>query len=288
MYHVRTTTGITLGYVDKPNYVKRSGNTTIVECGESDALGIFLNSTLYHIYGRAAMTGASTEVVIEKVDGGEVVFNTAKTNGDVYNPSTSYTKGSYFIYNNVVYKVKVACSGVTPPNSTYYDAVTIGSELGSLKSEIDTLNGSIQTILPIAGTVLLKVNIMTISSELFGTNAKSASINIDTNPIIGNTLANSGSGILVYSYNPIDLTNVKYLMQLYDVSTLQGGGFPLCISQNKYTTQSAMWSGTYSRCGLYNGIYIFDVQELTGNYYIYNYEIGFCYGANQNYIMIVK
>ena len=44
------------------------------------------------------------------------------TNDTAYNPSKSYVSGDWFIDGDVLYSVKVACQGITPPNATYYEA----------------------------------------------------------------------------------------------------------------------------------------------------------------------
>ncbi|MCQ2087974.1 MAG: hypothetical protein MJZ37_07960 [Bacilli bacterium] len=48
---------------------------------------------------------------------------------DVFDATKSYSAGDYFISNNQLFKVKVACSGITPPNSTYYDSISVMNEL---------------------------------------------------------------------------------------------------------------------------------------------------------------
>lgn len=58
---------------------------------------------------------------------------------DEYSASKSYIAGDYLIFNNTLYKVKIACSGVTPPNTTYYEAVTVVSEVTQLKTSLNEL-----------------------------------------------------------------------------------------------------------------------------------------------------
>ena len=45
------------------------------------------------------------------------------------------TAGKWIRHNGLVYKVKVTCTGVEPPNATYYEPQTIGSTLETLNSD---------------------------------------------------------------------------------------------------------------------------------------------------------
>lgn len=57
---------------------------------------------------------------------------------DVFDATKSYSVGDYFISNNQLFKVKVACSGITPPNSTYYDSISVMNELkASLNNKVN-------------------------------------------------------------------------------------------------------------------------------------------------------
>lgn len=61
------------------------------------------------------------------------------TNDTAYNPSKSYVSGDWFIDGDVLYEVKIACQGITPPNATYYDPIT----LHELKNRIDALKSDL-------------------------------------------------------------------------------------------------------------------------------------------------
>lgn len=54
------------------------------------------------------------------------------TNDTAYNSSKSYVAGDWFINGDVLYEVKTACQGITPPNATYYKVKT----LHDLKSDL--------------------------------------------------------------------------------------------------------------------------------------------------------
>lgn len=58
--------------------------------------------------------------------------------GDAWDSSHSYVAGDYFTYNGITYKVKVACIGVTPPNSTYYDVINVMDELNTRATTLQT------------------------------------------------------------------------------------------------------------------------------------------------------
>lgn len=61
----------------------------------------------------------------------------AATITDAYSSSKAYKTGDYFIYNNLLYKVKADCTGITPPNATYYEQTSIGREQGGIRFGID-------------------------------------------------------------------------------------------------------------------------------------------------------
>lgn len=63
------------------------------------------------------------------------------TDDTAYNPSKSYVSGDWFIDDDVLYEVKIACQGITPPNATYYTVKT----LHDLQSEIDVLSSELIT-----------------------------------------------------------------------------------------------------------------------------------------------
>lgn len=76
------------------------------------------------------------------IDGHEATTNQMLT--DEYNPDKSYVAGEFFIYQNVLHKVKVNCIGVTPPNSTYYEQTSIGAELTTVNQiTINTNYGNV-------------------------------------------------------------------------------------------------------------------------------------------------
>lgn len=80
----------------------------------------------------------------------DTIQNKASSNiATPYNSSTAYVAGNYLIYNNVLYKVKAACTGVTPPNSTYYDVITAMAEMNTRVTSLQsTLSSNISTRVP--------------------------------------------------------------------------------------------------------------------------------------------
>lgn len=61
------------------------------------------------------------------------------TPNDAFNPAKTYTAGEWFIHQGVLYEVITACTGITPPNATYYNPIT----LHELKNRIDALNSEL-------------------------------------------------------------------------------------------------------------------------------------------------
>ena len=59
------------------------------------------------------------------------------TSNDTFNPTKTYTAGEWLIHHGVLYKVITACTGITPPNATYYEPQTIEEALGALNSDIE-------------------------------------------------------------------------------------------------------------------------------------------------------
>lgn len=57
------------------------------------------------------------------------------TSNDAFDPTKTYTAGEWFIHQGVLYEVITSCTGITPPNATYYEVKT----LHDLQSEIDAL-----------------------------------------------------------------------------------------------------------------------------------------------------
>lgn len=58
------------------------------------------------------------------------------TSNDAFDPIRTYAAGEWLIHQGVLYEVITACTGITPPNATYYEVKT----LHDLQSEIDALN----------------------------------------------------------------------------------------------------------------------------------------------------
>ena len=63
-----------------------------------------------------------------------------------FDETKSYVEGDYLIYNDTLYKVKVNCSGIVPPNTTYYEAVTVASEVTQLKKSLNDMFGTYEDL----------------------------------------------------------------------------------------------------------------------------------------------
>lgn len=72
------------------------------------------------------------------------------TPNDAFDPTKTYAVGDWLIYQGVLYEVITACTGVTPPNATYYNPQTIREALAALKkySYKDYINSVQQTQIP--------------------------------------------------------------------------------------------------------------------------------------------
>lgn len=77
-------------------------------------------------------SGLSATTVQDAID--EVVDEKADSTiiSDAYNSSTTYAAGDYFIYDNTLYHVDVACTGITPPNANYYTSTSVSSEISNI------------------------------------------------------------------------------------------------------------------------------------------------------------
>lgn len=92
----------------------------------------------------------------QKVNSENTALKAMVTDDYVFSPTKSYVAGDWLIHNNILYEVLVACTGVTPPNSTYYAVKT----LHDLQSEMDAIrNWSSEWIsATVGGHIYLYVN----------------------------------------------------------------------------------------------------------------------------------
>lgn len=102
---------------------------TIFVESENAASGVTYDGTSSEL-SATNVQDAIDEVVDEKADSTII--------SDAYDSSTTYAAGDYFIYDNVLYHVDVACTGITPPNANYYTATSVSSEISNYKSYVVT------------------------------------------------------------------------------------------------------------------------------------------------------
>ena len=78
------------------------------------------------------------------------------TSNDAFDPTRTYTAGEWLIHQGVLYEVITACTGVIPPNATYYAVKT----LHDLQSEMDAIRNwtSEQISTTVGGAISLYVN----------------------------------------------------------------------------------------------------------------------------------
>lgn len=86
-----------------------------------------------------------------------------------FDASATYTKGDYFIHDNTLYYVKVATiSGATPPNSTYYDVVSMSALNDSLNDySEDNLTLTAKAGCGVTPKIIKKGNIVTLEVREF-------------------------------------------------------------------------------------------------------------------------
>ncbi len=87
----------------------------------------------------------------QKVNSENTALKAMVTDDYVFSPTKAYVAGDWLIHNNILYEVLVACTGVTPPDATYYNPIT----LHELKNRIDALeditdneNGALTVLSP--------------------------------------------------------------------------------------------------------------------------------------------
>ena len=69
------------------------------------------------------------------VDLSPLTPKTIVTSNDAFDPLKTYSAGEWLIHQGVLYEVLTACTGVTPPNATYYAVKT----LHDLKDRVEDL-----------------------------------------------------------------------------------------------------------------------------------------------------
>lgn len=79
----------------------------------------------------SGLTATDTQGAIDELTPKKII-----TSNDAFDPTKTYSAGEWFIYQGVLYEVITACTGITPPNATYYAVKT----LHDLKSEIDGMH----------------------------------------------------------------------------------------------------------------------------------------------------
>ena len=72
MYKIINADGRELGMTEQPYYIKLSESGSYTPCGAKEAQGVALNSTPYHLFGRAAMDGLET-VMLAETDAGHIL-----------------------------------------------------------------------------------------------------------------------------------------------------------------------------------------------------------------------
>lgn len=67
--------GRVFGYIEQPIFIRLHENGSYVRTSETEAQGIAIQSTPYHLLGREDLPGAVATVGISEIDGGTVLVN---------------------------------------------------------------------------------------------------------------------------------------------------------------------------------------------------------------------
>lgn len=105
---------------------------------------VFYNNASYvckaTTLGNAPTNTTYWQIFSEGFDVEQFYANIAPT----YNAATTYAAGDHFIYNDVIYTVNVACTGITPPNANYYSVATITGLIEDNTAAISSLNSNVE------------------------------------------------------------------------------------------------------------------------------------------------
>lgn len=92
------------------------------EYGDYDAESIAYDNTDSGLTSNRAQ-GAIDELTPKKII----------TSDDAFDPTKTYAVGDWLIHQGVLYEVITACTGITPPNATYYEPQTISALISELE-----------------------------------------------------------------------------------------------------------------------------------------------------------
>lgn len=93
----------------------------VPEAGDYDAAQVDYDNT------DSGLTSNRSQGAIDELAPKKII-----TSNDAFNPLKTYSAGEWLIHQGVLYEVITACTGVTPPNATYYEVKTVHD----LQSEI--------------------------------------------------------------------------------------------------------------------------------------------------------
>lgn len=78
----------------------------------------------------SGLTATDTQGAIDELTPKKII-----TSNDAFDPTKTYAAGEWFIHQGVLYEVITACTGVTPPDITYYKEIT----LHDIKAQLDAM-----------------------------------------------------------------------------------------------------------------------------------------------------
>lgn len=157
------------------------------EYGDYDAESIAYDNT------DSGLTSNRSQGAIDELAPKKII-----TSDDAFDPTKTYAVGDWLIYQGVLYEVITACTGITPPNATYYNPIT----LHELKNRIDALNTAVNIPTGITGVTAYK-------------NGIHVELHIEAGPIKPSAVGWQNLGTLSQALRPIATQNVLF----YDQAT---------------------------------------------------------------------
>ncbi len=135
MYQITNyNSGETVGYTEKPRYIKKNSSGIYVETDEEHAQGIAYKSIPYNLAHREGV-GVDTTVILFQYDTGDVVIDQQKNNAVIggQRAERRYEPGELITVDGELYRVKLPIlvgSFITP--GTNVEETDIASELSKL------------------------------------------------------------------------------------------------------------------------------------------------------------
>ena len=83
MYKVTGSDGNVIANLENPLYISISESGSYFPCNANKARGIAINGVPYHLIGRDLMSGKEQDVLLEEINGGEVILKNTRGVNDL-------------------------------------------------------------------------------------------------------------------------------------------------------------------------------------------------------------